>query len=75
MTIYIFVHSCIVYWDADLGIMSKQGYTDLSPCYLEHQYLLIDRSYVVMAMYCQVDDKGNIGLCDQYTRTIDVSQY
>ena len=67
----------MVFWDAEVGIMSKQDYYTLSPCHLEHQYLLVDQSYKVMAMYCKTNDKGDIaaGSCDQYTRTIDVSQY
>jgi len=56
--------------------MSKQDYNALSPCHLEHQYLLVDQSYKVMAMYCKINDKGDIvpGSCDQYTRVIDVSE-
>ena len=58
--------------------MNEQIYKNLSPCNIQHQYIMsMDQSYNVTAQYCLVSANGDAlpGTCDQYSRIIDVSEF
>ena len=70
-----FIHRCSINWDVSSSQVEHKIFEHLSPCFMEHQYLPVDDTYMVMTTYCLIDAMNNSmpGCCSQYTRPIDVS--